>query len=105
MSFGHSTPASDGARTAVNSSEPQPPQTSSLARRIHGWSWQAFPIGMGTGAVYVVLSQLKFKPEWMLHIEVIFFFLNITIFLLNCSTLLLQFLLFPRQSKRLLFDP
>ena len=22
-----------------------------LARRVHGWTWQAFPVGMGTGAV------------------------------------------------------
>ena len=28
-----------------------------VARRVHGWSWQAFPVGMGTGAVYVNLSH------------------------------------------------
>ncbi|KAI0812459.1 voltage-dependent anion channel-domain-containing protein [Irpex lacteus] len=34
-------------------------QVSKLSRRIHGWSWQAFPIGMGTGAVYVTLAGLR----------------------------------------------
>ena len=28
-----------------------------IARRVHGWSWQAFPVGMGTGAVYVLLGS------------------------------------------------
>lgn len=28
-----------------------------IARRVHGWSWQAFPVGMGTGAVYVHSSS------------------------------------------------
>ncbi|KAK0499998.1 voltage-dependent anion channel-domain-containing protein [Armillaria luteobubalina] len=38
---------------------------SSLARHIHGWSWQSFPIGMGTGAVFVTLSGLKEHPSWL----------------------------------------
>ena len=30
-----------------------------IARRIHGWTWQAYPIGMGTSAVYVTMSGLR----------------------------------------------
>ncbi|EIN03576.1 hypothetical protein PUNSTDRAFT_147009 [Punctularia strigosozonata HHB-11173 SS5] len=76
-----------------------------LARRIHGWSWQAFPIGMGTGAVYVSLVDIHHQSSVLTHIETVFFFLNIVLFLLNTSTLALQAILYPRQSWRLIKDP
>ncbi|KAF8895246.1 voltage-dependent anion channel [Infundibulicybe gibba] len=78
---------------------------SSLARRIHGWSWQAFPVGMGTGAVYVTLSGLRGRSPALIFVETAFYFLNIALFLLNSSTLLLQALLYPKQAWRLLQDP
>ncbi|TFK40496.1 voltage-dependent anion channel [Crucibulum laeve] len=81
------------------------PRVSALARRIHGWSWQAFPIGMGTGAVYVTLSGLENRSSALIAVETIFYFLNIALFLLNTITLLLQAILFPRQAIRLLNDP
>lgn len=81
------------------------PQVGSLARRIHGWSWQAFPIGMGTGAVYVTLSGVKSRSPTLVTVETIFFFLNIALFLLNSTTLLLQALLYPKQALRLIKDP
>ncbi|KAF8754083.1 Voltage-dependent anion channel [Rhizoctonia solani] len=62
------------------------PRYSALSRRIHGWSWQSFPIGMGTGAI-------------------VFYVLNICLFVLNLSMLGLQFIFFRRQSLRLLSDP
>lgn len=90
-------------------SEPEPPyhgpKFGILARRVHGWSWQAFPIGMGTGAVYVLLSALDPHPEWVTTIEILFFFIAMFLFSLNISTLALQFILYREQSKRLLFDP
>ncbi|KIY68463.1 hypothetical protein CYLTODRAFT_481698 [Cylindrobasidium torrendii FP15055 ss-10] len=78
---------------------------SALARRIHGWSWQAFPIGMGTGAVYVTMSGLKNHPSGLTTFETVFYILNIIIFCLNTTTLLLQAIFYPRQSVRLLKDP
>ncbi|KAI0271746.1 voltage-dependent anion channel-domain-containing protein [Russula aff. rugulosa BPL654] len=81
------------------------PRVSTLARRIHGWSWQAFPIGMGTGAVYVTLAGLKVHPGPLTNVETFFFFINLSLFILNSSTLLLQAILYPRQSKRLICDP
>ncbi|GJE96716.1 voltage-dependent anion channel-domain-containing protein [Phanerochaete sordida] len=79
---------------------------SRLSRRIHGWSWQAYPIGMGTGAVYVTLAGLKNHPGHALTVvETIFYFLNMALFLLNTTTLLLQFILYPRQARRLITDP
>lgn len=49
-----------------------------------------FPIGMGTGAVYVTLSGLKQHSSALTVVETGFYFLNITLFLLNTITLLLQ---------------
>lgn len=58
-----------------------------------------FPIGMGTGAVYVTLAGLKQHPGHPLTIvETVFYFLNIALFLLNTSTLLLQLLCTCRLS-------
>ena len=84
---------------------------------------------MGTGAVYVTLSSLKDHPgNALTTVEKIFFFLNIALFLLNSSTLLLQLIcefktvvialrvcvpdreyvclqVYPRQARRLITDP
>lgn len=49
-----------------------------------------YPIGMGTGAVYVTLSGLKEHSTVLTHVETVFYFLNIALFLLNTTTLLLQ---------------
>ncbi|TFK52714.1 hypothetical protein OE88DRAFT_1292460 [Heliocybe sulcata] len=87
------------------STDPNDVQVSSLARRIHGWSWQAFPIGMGTGAVYVTMSAIKYHSKVLTVIETIFFFINMVLFVLNMSTLLIQALLYPRQALRLIKDP
>ncbi|CDO75158.1 hypothetical protein BN946_scf184590.g15 [Trametes cinnabarina] len=98
-------------------------KVSYLARRIHGWSWQAFPIGMGTGAVYVTLSGLKEHSSTLTHVETFFYFLNMALFLLNVTTLAIQMfgkaphsfqvsggahlasLVFPMQALRLIKDP
>jgi len=45
---------------------------------------------MGTGAVYVTLSGLRVRPDALRHVETFFYFLNMALFLLNTSTLLLQ---------------
>lgn len=45
---------------------------------------------MGTGAVYVTLSGLRVRPDALRHVETVFYFLNMALFLLNTSTLLLQ---------------
>jgi hypothetical protein len=86
-----------------------------------------FPIGMGTGAVYVTLSGIKEHTRALTIVETIFYFINIALFLLNTTTLLLQAirmfysicdcftvlsstllllaLVYPRQAWRLLKDP
>ncbi|KAF8627446.1 hypothetical protein AX17_006260 [Amanita inopinata Kibby_2008] len=92
--------------TVVQTPVPQREQhISSLARRIHGWSWQAFPIGLGTGAVYVTLSGIKDHSSVLTNIETGFFFLTVVLFLLNTVTLSLQAALYPKQAWRLLQDP
>ncbi|KAI0790246.1 voltage-dependent anion channel [Irpex lacteus] len=87
------------------SSEGTGPRVGRLARRIHGWSWQAFPIGMGTGAVYVTMSGIKSHSQALTHVETVFYFINMALFLLNTTTLLLQAILYPKQAWRLLQDP
>ncbi|KAI0046501.1 hypothetical protein FA95DRAFT_1493955 [Auriscalpium vulgare] len=99
------TPTQTPPPPPLSSTEGSLPGVSQLARRIHGWSWQAFPIGMGTGAVYTTLSALKWHSRWLEHVETVFFFINLTLFILNTSTLFLQALLYPRQARRLLTDP
>jgi hypothetical protein len=78
---------------------------------------------MGTGAVYVTLAGLKVHPGPLTNVETFFFFINLSLFILNSSTLLLQaictaisplgvltvslthIVVYPRQSKRLICDP
>ncbi|KAF5352177.1 hypothetical protein D9758_009221 [Tetrapyrgos nigripes] len=81
------------------------PRVSNLARRVHGWSWQAFPIGMGTGAVYVTLSGIQDRNSTVTTIETVFYFINMALFLLNTTTLFIQALVYPRQAWRLMKDP
>jgi hypothetical protein len=45
---------------------------------------------MGTGAVYVTLSGLKVHPGPITNVEAAFFFINLSLFILNSSTLLIQ---------------
>ena len=45
---------------------------------------------MGTGAVYVTMSGLKQHSTVLTNVETFFFFLNIALFVLNTTTLLLQ---------------
>ncbi|KAK0460049.1 voltage-dependent anion channel-domain-containing protein [Desarmillaria tabescens] len=85
-------------------SAPQP-TVSAFARYIHGWTWQAFPIGMGTGAVYVTLSGLEDRFNALTTIETGFYFINMALFVVNTGTLLLQTILYPRQAWRLVQDP
>lgn len=78
---------------------------------------------MGTGAVYVTLAGLKVHPGPLTNVETIFFFINLSLFILNSSTLFLQAIcaisflwtcslshythvvVYPQQSKRLICDP
>jgi len=45
---------------------------------------------MGTGAVYVTLASLKERASFLRHVETVFFFINMALFLLNSMTLLIQ---------------
>lgn len=80
---------------------------------------------MGTGAVYVTLAGLKQHPRTLTTVETVLFFLNLSLFLLNSSTLFFQVLcainllsalspslshygcgaVYPQQSRRLINDP
>lgn len=66
----------------------------SVARRIHAWyvdvgscerflnvplsrTWQSFPIGMGTSAVYICLSNLHVRPRGVHGIAVSYLFTTV----------------------------
>ncbi|KAF8321246.1 hypothetical protein DL93DRAFT_1624708 [Clavulina sp. PMI_390] len=76
-----------------------------FGRRIHAWTWQAFPIGMGTSAVCVCLANLHDQWSWAHDIARVFYYLTISIFIINTLTLMSQIILYPKRSKRLIFDP
>ncbi|TIC61548.1 hypothetical protein E3Q03_02640 [Wallemia mellicola] len=95
-------------------------QPRSFFRRVHGWSWQAWPIAMGTGAVFVLMSNLYNAPDWVVYPELIFFFFVCALFIINVTLLLFQaicrfiwhvrsgpnsIIVFPSQSIRLVKDP
>ena len=83
-----------GQNFSIPSPAPPPAQpghrVNHIARRIHGWTWQAFPIGMGTSAVYVTISGLRDRTPLLMRVETAFFFINLFIFTLNVSTLAAQ---------------
>ncbi|KAL0961491.1 hypothetical protein HGRIS_006432 [Hohenbuehelia grisea] len=81
------------------------PRVGWVDRRIHGWTWQAFPIGMGTGAVYVLLSGMHYHWPVLTRVETGFYILNLFLFVVNTTMLALQAFLYPKQSLRLLRDP
>ncbi|KAH9820342.1 voltage-dependent anion channel [Melampsora americana] len=55
------------------------PKASVLSKMIHGMHWQAYPLGMGTAAVYILLYNLENHPAWAF--------------------------LYPKQFKRVIMDP
>ncbi|TFK27689.1 hypothetical protein FA15DRAFT_635310 [Coprinopsis marcescibilis] len=94
----------DSNRTAVAS---ETPKVNSLAKRIHGWSWQAFPIGMGTSVVFLTFSGCKEHLQVINTLSTIFFFLTIVIVCLNTLTLTLQAIPWRlmKDPKRGIFVP
>ncbi|PBK68181.1 hypothetical protein ARMSODRAFT_209496 [Armillaria solidipes] len=84
---------------------PPDPQVSDITRRIHGWSWQAFPIVMGTSAVFMTLSDLKRHPAFVSRIEMVFFVFSVSLFLVNMVMLFLQAIFFRRRAWSRLQDP
>ena len=60
---------------------------------------------MGTGAVYVTLSGLKYHSPVLTNVETFFYFLNISLFLLNSSTLAIQAIRASHAFARLAQPP
>ncbi|KIY73632.1 hypothetical protein CYLTODRAFT_434029 [Cylindrobasidium torrendii FP15055 ss-10] len=81
------------------------PSANAFLRRVHGWTFQGYPIGMGTGAVYVCLSGIKGHPDFLTPIEVTAFIINLTLFCINTTMLLLQAIIYPRRTWSLISDP
>ncbi|PLW27971.1 hypothetical protein PCASD_22853 [Puccinia coronata f. sp. avenae] len=81
------------------------PAVSSFSKRIHGMTWQAYPVGLGTATGYILLANLKPHPDFLTKIEIGLFILNMIIFSLTTGLLVIQAVLYPRQFKRVALDP
>ncbi|KAF8341352.1 voltage-dependent anion channel-domain-containing protein [Cantharellus anzutake] len=77
----------------------------SIAKRIHAWTWQSFPIGMGTAAVYVCLCNLHHQSHNVRDIARVIYYITIAMFLFNVLALFFQLILYPEHFKKLIFDP
>ncbi|EHS64163.1 uncharacterized protein PGTG_22073 [Puccinia graminis f. sp. tritici CRL 75-36-700-3] len=81
------------------------PTVSNFSKRIHGITWQAYPVGLGTATAYILLANLKPHPQFLTHIEIGLFILEIIVFCLTTGLLVVQAVLYPRQFKRVALDP
>ncbi|KNZ55015.1 hypothetical protein VP01_2791g1 [Puccinia sorghi] len=78
------------------------PAISNFSKRIHGMTWQAY---VSTATGYILLANLKPHPAFLTQIEIGLFILNMMVFFLTTSLLAVQLVLYPRQFKRVAFDP
>ncbi|KAB5586079.1 voltage-dependent anion channel-domain-containing protein [Coniochaeta sp. 2T2.1] len=53
------------------------------------WTW--FTMTMATGGIANVLASIPFQAQWLTIIGLIFFFLNIVLFIMNCILTTLRF--------------
>ncbi|CAH7671501.1 voltage-dependent anion channel [Phakopsora pachyrhizi] len=83
----------------------QIPSVSGISKRIHGMTWQAYPVGLGTATGYILLSALKPHPKFLLPLEIALFIINIIVFSLTTGLLTVQAILYPRQFRRVALDP
>lgn len=81
------------------------PTVSNFSKRIHGITWQAYPVGLGTATAFILLANLKPHPKFLTHIEIGLFILEIIVFCLTTGLLVVQAVLYPRQFKRVALDP
>ncbi|KAI9628217.1 hypothetical protein H4Q26_018167 [Puccinia striiformis f. sp. tritici PST-130] len=81
------------------------PTVSNFSKRIHGMTWQAYPVGLGTATGYILLANLKTHPAFLTKIEILLFIMNIIIFSLTTGLMVVQAVLYPQQFKRVALDP
>jgi tellurite resistance protein TehA-like permease len=64
-----------------------------------------FIITMSTGVVSIMLHQLPYNGNWLQVISVIFFVLNLTLFLLFTAISCVRYILYPRLFLAVLRHP
>ncbi|KAG0144444.1 hypothetical protein CROQUDRAFT_65042 [Cronartium quercuum f. sp. fusiforme G11] len=80
-------------------------EVSVIRRLIHGWTYQTYPMGLGTGAVYVLLYNLSYKSQALMNLQIFLFLFNLAIFIFTSLILALQACLYPSRAKSLLLNP
>ncbi|KAA1088332.1 hypothetical protein PGT21_002887 [Puccinia graminis f. sp. tritici] len=64
------------------------------------WTWEAFSIGVGAGALHVILADLNHNnKKLILCFEVFFYFTNVISFLCNMGIMLMQYIREPRKLR------
>jgi len=63
----------------------------SIKDRICCYQWTWFTMTMATGGVANVLYSIPYRSQWLTGIGLAFFFLNLILFMLNCTLITLRF--------------
>ncbi|KAI7939860.1 hypothetical protein MJO28_013512 [Puccinia striiformis f. sp. tritici] len=81
------------------------PTVSNFSKRIHGMTWQAYPVGLGTATGYILLANLKTHPAFLTKIEILLFIMNIIIFSLTTGLMVVQAIQkgSPRSKQELFY--
>ncbi|POW08438.1 hypothetical protein PSTT_07503, partial [Puccinia striiformis] len=62
------------------------------------WTWESFSIGVGAGAIHIILADLNHNnKKLMICFEVFFYFTNVISFLCNMGIMLMQYIREPRR--------
>ncbi|KAG0143037.1 hypothetical protein CROQUDRAFT_661784 [Cronartium quercuum f. sp. fusiforme G11] len=99
--------ARDFYETGVSKAEAQEhhvPKVSIFRRLIHGWTYQVYPVGLGSAAIYLVLNSLEYKSSALTAIQIAFFILSATIYSFTSIMLILQAILYPSRAASLVFS-
>ena len=65
---------------------------------LEDWTWEAFSIGVGAGAIHIILADLNHgNKKLVLCFEVFFYFTNVISFLCNMGIMLMQYIREPRR--------
>jgi C4-dicarboxylate transporter/malic acid transport protein len=81
------------------------PKEHGLRRIIRNFTPSWFIITMSTGVVSIMLHQLPYNGNWLQVISVIFFVLNLTLFLLFTAISCARYILYPRLFLAVLRHP
>ncbi|PLW48665.1 hypothetical protein PCASD_03371 [Puccinia coronata f. sp. avenae] len=67
---------------------------------VDDWTWESFSIGVGAGAIHIILADLNHSnKKVLLCFEVFFYFTNVISFLCNMAIMVTQYIREPRRLR------